>query len=66
MVKGYSLLSDSDKKLFDSFCNNYCRTNGSVEIAFLSVRREKNYLRVDLLRNGRKTWQQVFNSTNWG
>lgn len=67
MIKGYKNLSESDKQLFTVFCENYKAANSSdVEIEFITVKREKDYLRVDLLRNGRKTWQQVFSPTSWG
>lgn len=67
MIRGYEKLSESDKALFNSFCENYRRANGSdVEIQFTTARRESNYLRVDLTKNGRKTWQQVLSSTTWG
>lgn len=67
MIKGYNALTDPDKKIFDSFCNHYRQANSSdIEIEFLSVKREENYLRVDLLKNGRRTWQQVFSGTTWG
>lgn len=67
MIKGYERLSESDKVLFDGFCENYRRANSSeIEIQFTAVRREKDYMRVDLTKNGRKTWQQVFTLTSWG
>ena len=67
MIRGYENLSASDKALFNSFCEAYRRANGSdVDIQFTTVRRESNYLRVDLTKNGRKTWQQVLSSTTWG
>ena len=67
MIRGYDNLSDSDKALFNAFSEVYRRANGSdVDIQFTAVRRESNYLRVDMIKNGRKTWQQVLSSTTWG
>ena len=67
MVDGVEKLNETDQTLFNLFCTNYRAANDSeTEIQFLSVQREENYLRVDMLKNGRRTWQQVFSSTTWG
>lgn len=67
MINGFDKLIESDQKLFNSFCDNYRAANSfDIEIVFISVKRETNYLRVDLTKNGRKTYQEVFDSTTWG
>lgn len=66
-VAGYDTLSDEDKQLFDEFKQNYIATNGSdIKIEFVAVKRQQNHLRVDLKRNERATYQEVFSPTSWG
>ena len=67
MIKGYKNLSESDKALFNAFCANYIAANGSdIEIVFTSVKRQKHCLRVDMLKNNRATYQEVFSEKSWG
>lgn len=64
---GYKKLTESDKKLFDAFCGNYrAAQDSATEIKFLAVKRAENCLRVDLQKNERRTYQEVFTSTTWG
>ena len=66
MVDGLEKLNEMDQKLFDLFRTNYRAANPESEIEFLSAKRESGFLRVDMLKNGRKTYQEVFSSTTWG
>lgn len=67
MIKGYKNLSESDKALFNAFCKNYKAANSTeVEIIFTVVKRQQHCLRVDMTKNNRKTYQEVFSPTSWG
>ena len=47
MLTGYKNLTESDKKLFDAFCDNYrAAQNSDTEIKFLAVKRAGICLRV--------------------
>lgn len=67
MIKGYDKLSSDDKQLFTAFCENYKAANSSdVEIVFIAVKRQQHCLRVDMTKNERKTYQEVFSENSWG
>lgn len=67
MTRGFEKLTDADKKMFESFCANYrAAQDGQTEVEFLAVQRKSGCLRVDLTKNGRKTYQEIFTSTTWG
>ena len=67
MIKGYKNLTEQDKALFTAFCENYKAANSSdIEFVFTAVKRQQHCLRVDMTKNNRKTYQEVFNEKSWG
>jgi len=52
-------LTDIDKKIFENFQSIFSKANPDSVIKFISAKREKNYLRVTLTRNGTEDWYHV-------
>jgi len=57
-------LSISDQNIIKGFSVNFILAN-SRKIEFLKARREKDYIRVDVLMDGRAEWFHVTNTDTW-
>ena len=52
-------LTDNEQQAYDNFRGLFSKANPDTEIKFVSAKREKDYLRVTVLRNGAEDWYHV-------
>lgn len=59
------MLTFEEKTLVNNFMVAIKRANMDTEISFVKAKREKDYLRVTISRNGIEDWYHVLKNGTW-
>jgi len=60
-----TFLTNDEKVVVNNFMVKFIRANIDSDVIFVKARREKDYIRVDVLINGRAEWFHVINADTW-
>lgn len=61
-----AMLTFDEKTAVNNFMVNFMRANIDSEVKFVKARREKDYIRVTVTRNGTEDWYHVLdNGKTW-
>ena len=59
------MLNDIEKVMVNNFVVEFRRVNADSEVIFVSAKREKDYLKVTITRNGTEDWYHVISNGTW-